>query len=267
MHSETAVIIGAGPCGLAAANQMELYRITPMVFESGSIGGLLRNAGAVMNYPGVAPGTTGAALAAMFPVPSRMMNKRVLSLSANPQGGYFLEWDHGQLRADVVIAASGTTPVTVPVPGVEKSRIYYEIADINRQDYTSAAVIGGGDAALDYAITLAGSMKVNVYSRSGFQGAVPHLLEKAKKTGSINLFPDWAVLENFTEDLVVVACGRKPNVGFIADDLLCSPPDDGSFHLCGDCINGLFRQASIAVGNGVKAAMEASAYLKKRKKA
>ena len=110
-------------------------------------------------------------------------------------------------------------------------------------------------------------MKVNVYSRSGFRGAVPHLLEKAKKTGSIDMFPDWAVFENFTEDLVVVACGRKPNVGFIADDLLCSPPDDGSFHLCGDCSNGLLRQASIAVGNGVKAAMEAAAYLKKRKKA
>jgi len=62
-----------------------------------------------------------------------------------------------------------------------------------------------------------------------------------------------------------VACGRRPNVGFVSEDLLCSPPEDHSFHLCGDCANGIFRQVSIAVGDGVRAAMKTAEYLRKRK--
>jgi thioredoxin reductase len=46
------VIIGAGPAGLSTAIQLKRYGIEPILLEKEEIGGLLRNANLVENYPG-----------------------------------------------------------------------------------------------------------------------------------------------------------------------------------------------------------------------
>lgn len=265
MHTEQAVIVGAGPAGLAAACQLSLYGVSSLVIEADEPGGLLLNAGSVMNYPGVPSGITGADLVKRFPIPERLVRASVNSIEKGPGDVYRISWTGGHAESLSVITASGTVPVRIPLPGVDPGRIFYEIRHVPDGMFSSAAVIGGGDAALDYAVTLSGAMKVNVYSRSGFRGAVPHLLEKASLNQSISMFPNHGEFAGFREDIVLVACGRMQNVGFIAEDILCSPPEDNSFHLCGDCINGIFRQASIAAGDGVRAAMKTAEYLRKRK--
>lgn len=260
--AERAVIIGAGPAGLAAARQLELHGITPLVLEKDEKGGLLLNACSVKNYPGVPPGLTGRELVRLFPSPERLETEEVLHLSADCRGGYTLKLHRGAVHTRTVIVASGTKPVSIDLPEVSPERLFYGVKNMEIKKYRSAAVIGGGDAALDYALSLAAFMRVNVYTRGVFRRAAPHLLAEAERNSAVSLLVNMKIPGTFQEDIVVVACGRVPYVGFIHDDLLCSPPENGSFHMCGDCVNGIFRQTSIAVGSGVMAAMKTAAYLK-----
>jgi len=264
MPVEQMVVVGAGPAGLAAACQLELYGISPLVFEMDEPGGLLLNAWSVINYPGVPGGISGRKLAGLFPVPERLRRQEVTGVSRERAGSYAIVCSDGTCIAECVIVASGTCPVRIELLEVPADRLFYGVKDIPRGAFRSAAVIGGGDAALDHALALSVSMKVSVYTRNGFGGAVPHLLSTAVNTPSISLHPEGGIPGCFEEDIVVVACGRQPRVGFLHPDLLCSPPEDGSFHLCGDCVNGIYRQASIAAGDGVRAAMRTAEFLRKR---
>ena len=59
MDHKDIVIIGAGPAGSAAAIQLRRYNLSPLVFEANQIGGLLRNADRIENYPGFSEGIAG----------------------------------------------------------------------------------------------------------------------------------------------------------------------------------------------------------------
>ena len=59
---EPVAIIGAGPAGITAAIQLKRYGLSPMLFEKEAIGGLLRNANWVENYPGFPNGISGLKL-------------------------------------------------------------------------------------------------------------------------------------------------------------------------------------------------------------
>ena len=62
-------------------------------------------------------------------------------------------------------------------------------------------------------------------------------------------------------DYLLVAIGRQPNLDFINDglrDRMNDLIDDSKLYMIGDVGNGLYRQATIAVGDGVRAAMEIS---------
>lgn len=262
MPVENTVVIGAGPAGLAAAGHLSLLGLPPLVLEADIPGGLLLNAGSVRNYPGVPRGISGRDLIALFPLPERLHRERVTGVSRREDGVYEVSWNQGRVESLTVIVASGTLPVEIPLPGVERSRIFHEARKVPRVGIGSAAVIGGGDAALDYALSLSERMPVNVYARNGFGKAAPHLLKQAGSCEAICLIPFHGEFSRFAEDIVVVACGRKRNVGFVAGDLLCSPPEDGTLHFCGDCANGIFRQTAIAVGNGVRAAMGSALYIR-----
>ena len=62
MQVNGAVIIGAGPAGMAAAIQLRRYGYEPLVLEKSVIGGLLNNANLVENYPGFPAGIEGPVL-------------------------------------------------------------------------------------------------------------------------------------------------------------------------------------------------------------
>ena len=66
MPLEPVIIIGAGPAGLATALQLKRYGITARLLERDAIGGLLRNANLVENYPGFPKGISGLALVRLF---------------------------------------------------------------------------------------------------------------------------------------------------------------------------------------------------------
>ena len=262
MRIERVVIIGAGPAGLAAAGQLNLYEIQPLVYECDEPGGLLLNACSVVNYPGVPEGISGSELIRLFGLPARLLFSEVTGI-CRKEKLYLIHSGNGALCSRSVIIASGTVPLKIAIPGVAVDRIHYGVKKLAGSSGGSAAVIGGGDAALDYAMSLSSGYTVSVYARGDFSKVVPHLLEKVRKISGITLYPGSLPKYSFTEDIVVAAVGRTARVDFISEKLLSSPPADGSFHMCGDCRNGIYRQTAIAVGNGVEAAMRTAGYLKK----
>ncbi|RLD33504.1 MAG: NAD(P)/FAD-dependent oxidoreductase, partial [Bacteroidetes bacterium] len=59
MLKEQVIIIGGGPAGVACAVQLKRYGIDPLLLEKNSIGGLVRNAWRLDNYPGFPDGISG----------------------------------------------------------------------------------------------------------------------------------------------------------------------------------------------------------------
>ena len=142
------------------------------------------------------------------------------------------------------------------------------------------AVLGGGDAAFDYAINLKGmGGAVTILSRSE-PTCLPLLAERARERGIgvlagcdvKNLVKTSAGMAVACEgeacpgevvcEMVVIAHGREPRLGVLDRDLrerICvdHPPETGvpGLYLAGDVARGRNRQAAIAVGDGVLAAM------------
>ena len=87
MHTERTVVVGAGPAGLAAACQLSLYGLSPLVLEAHEPGGLLLNAGSVRNYPGVTSGVTGVELVKQFPMPERLIRASVAQVERRSVNG------------------------------------------------------------------------------------------------------------------------------------------------------------------------------------
>ncbi len=266
MFDEQVVIIGAGPSGLAAASQLALYGIDPLVLEKNKIGGLLLNAQAVINYPGVPIGISGKELIKQFPKPDRIRFEKVVNVTSI-NSGYKVKTGNSIFTTKAVIVASGTVPETLEFENFEQENIFYSILNLPEITNKSVAIIGGGDVALDYAMSLTHNSKfscskVNIYARNSFSKCVPHLQKKVENTKEITLNPYSLPQHNFKEDIIIVAIGRKPKLDFLDSSLLSLPPQNGSFYLCGDVKNGIYRQTAIAVGDGVKAAMLLATFLK-----
>jgi thioredoxin reductase (NADPH) len=287
-----AIVIGAGPCGVAAAVQIKRSGYAPVVFEENAVGGLLRNANRVENYPGFPGGIAGGALCRQLErhlsrIGIKPVRDRVVDAAPVPDG-YAIKTRGGRtMTGRTLIVAAGTQPVTglfkEPVEMVG-SRIFYEAADVPLdREGARVLVVGGGDAAYDYALNLAGRGAGVTIVRRGEARCLALLRERvrahaavAERTGasvvglaaaengvSVSI-ADAGGVEDVAADAVLIACGRLPR-----DELLHNLARSGKIanHLSpdlfagGDVVRGRFRQAGIAVGDGLLAAMGAVHHL------
>ena len=285
--SDTA-IIGAGPAGISAAMQLARYEIYPFVYEAAAPGGLLFNAGMIENYPGFPKGIEGPELAALFAAGLKNSEAVVCPeevLSVDYGAGVFRVTAGSEADFSRLIVATGTRPVSLDSveyddPNTEKD-IDYGIGMIRTVAGKSVAVVGAGDAAFDYALTLSKKNDIVILQR----GEKPRCNEALKRrvAGSERI----TVLENasveiisreedgrfalslcgagcgstnrMTADHVIAAIGRVPReIALLPglsdnfDELVAG----GRLRFAGDVINKLHRQTSIAVGDGVRSAME-----------
>lgn len=282
MKIEPVVVIGAGPAGLAAAIQLKRYGVDALVLERDQIGGLLRNANWVENYPGFPRGIRGVDLARRL-----VQQAQAASVEVTFDEVTELDHDEGLFQvvtrsrihfAQIVVIASGTKPVTlsgVTIPDGLRERVMYEVYPIAQMEAKRVVIIGAGDAAFDYALNLARRNAVLILNRGEKTSCLPLLLERADACAQI-AYRDRTRLTRLAEgreralqvecetlqgvwrveaDYLIAAIGREPQLDFVSPSALRDWDAGGRLYQVGDVKNGLFRQTAIAVGDGILAAM------------
>ncbi len=294
MRSEDIVIVGGGPAGCSAAVQCKRLGARPLLLErTGQAGGLLANAFLVENYIGLEP-LPGWQMAEKlsahlnwFDVP---LTRGTVTQVSQTSDGFALHGDFGDIRARCVILAVGTHPLPLGIPGVAELmgvRAFYEVRAL--LDAIPAPrevfVIGGGEAALDYALTLAqAGAKVKIFvrgSRPRVCGRLAELvagqpaIEIARHSAPVRAHPESGagfVLEIAQPggqrcergDALLIAIGRRSAVSDLAGELGIRPAESVATHVpglfvAGDARLGTLGQAGIAVGDGLTAAFLATA--------
>ncbi|UCE73875.1 MAG: NAD(P)/FAD-dependent oxidoreductase [Methanomassiliicoccales archaeon] len=290
------VIVGAGPAGIAAGIYLKRAGFEPLVFEKEDIGGLLLNANFVENYPGFPEGIGGEDLAGLFKKQLSRLGievKRKEVIKISPQKGLFkLITDDDEIISQAVIMATGTTPKSIDIQGQTPligRKLFYEIKNIpppKKGDIVM--IIGGGDAAFDYALNIAKDVeRVDIIYRSEKDKCLALLRERVKDRSNIHVHPTTKPLTVreekehvivkcesqgkeivFPSDYVLIACGRRPNLKVLSEDMVrdLSIGENGGTNIpglfiAGDVKRGRYRQTGIAVGDGILCAMSVVDYL------
>ncbi|TKJ40297.1 hypothetical protein CEE37_08195 [candidate division LCP-89 bacterium B3_LCP] len=280
------LIIGAGPAGIAAALQLKRAGFDPFIVEKDRIGGALLNAGWVENYPGFARGISGLDLAKLFQEHLEELDIQVQHAHADDlhrmDDHFIASINNKEVIARTVIVAAGTTPNQLDIHGVEDlsgKKVFTELRNLPESLAGTACIIGGGDAAFDYALSLAWrKMDVIIAMRSASPCCLRILDERVLSMSDIkriyNAEPvaitreKSQVVVNFRggtpspicADLVLCAVGRHPELAFLSPELK-NKPEIPQFHFIGDVVNGSCRQVGIAVGDGLRCAMEITQFL------
>jgi thioredoxin reductase len=293
MKRHEVIIIGGGPAGVAAAIQLMRGGLEPLLFERDRIGGLLRDAHFVENYPGFPDGIEGVALADRLAAHLEragvdVVHEEVVRID-RANGAFSIRTaadetgDGGALTADRIVIASGTAPNVlrgVMIFGDAVERVHYGVRELAAVRGAKIAVIGGGDAAFDYALNCSGRNDVAILHRGDRPRCIPVLEERCAVNRRVTYHANTTVEEiipdgngvilkivrgpknkkdTITADHVIVAIGRAPHLDFIHNGIGGRVEElrtEGLLYLVGDVVNGRHRQAAISAGDGLRAAME-----------
>jgi thioredoxin reductase len=289
-------IIGAGPAGIAAAVQLARHGVTAVVFEGGTTGGLLRTAWRIENFPGFPDGISGPDLARLLDEQLRasgaeLVREEVASLDREDEL-LVVRARRREVRFRAVIVASGTRPREVAdpeIPPEARDRVFREVGELRGVRGARVAVVGGGDAAFDYALGLSEENDVTVLVRGNCTRCLPVLARRARSRDRLTVKMMTRVtavaggsegplrLASLSEggeggsacgdlrvDYLVLAVGREPADWFLSEELRHDAPAleaRRKLLFAGDVRNGIFRQAAIAAGQGTHAAMKVAAML------
>ncbi|KUH32013.1 pyridine nucleotide-disulfide oxidoreductase [Thermococcus celericrescens] len=257
-------IIGAGIGGIATAVQLARYGIESVIFERDRIGGLIRNAYSVENTMFFPDGINGEKVVELLEEYVRKYGLKIIYeevMAVKKVGGLFeVETASGVHHFKYLVVANGTRPRKLPFDGV-----IYHVAEVPRRHYKRVLIIGGGDVAFDYALTMSETSDEVVILMRSEPKALPYLQELVKRRSNIKTLMGqvWEIKPisgkqkllartsagDFEVDLVLGAIGRIPNI-----ELVEGIEDDNLF-LVGDVKNGIYRQTALAIADGIKTAM------------
>jgi len=296
-------IIGGGPAGLTAAIYAGRFRLKSVLCEKVAVGGQIAVSEWVENYPGFPEGVSGSDLVNLFKKQAERFGTNIVLTDVRSiekvEDLFYLETEYGKVRARTVILATGAEPVKLPVPEEEKFRgrgiSYCATCDAAFFKNKTVAVIGGGDTAIQDALTLSKfAEKVIVVHRRKELRATKILQEVAFSNPRItfeledipvHVLGDKKVegleIENVVTrehkvlkvDGVFVAIGEKPNSelvkglidlderGFVIANMKMETSLPGLYAV-GDVRNTPLRQVVTACGDAAIAAAEADKYIK-----
>jgi len=300
VRREQVIIVGAGPAGTAAAVQCHRLGFTPLLLDrAGLAGGLAENAYSIENYPGLPRPLSGPEFAESlrahlerFGLP--VDRAEVATIMRNGEG-FSVKHDGGELHARAVILASGTEPDRADLAGENELSgefVFYEVRCLFRRhpEPRDVIIVGGGEAACDYALTLAAAgTKVHLVVRSDSLKARGRLACAVQNASAIRVsyetrcelvtasplftvrLRDGAtgrILEQ-RPDALLVAIGRHSTAPRLLESLGVPIADyvtglvPGLF-VAGDARIGSLGQIGMAVGDGICAAAAAVAFLENR---
>ncbi len=200
------IILGAGPAGLAAAIYAQRANLTCLVMEKEYMsGGQVVNTYEVDNYPGL-PGIGGFELGMKFHEHAEQMGASFVNIEARHIG---LE-DKGRIkviyteqeeyRARAVILAMGAAHRKLGIPGEDSLNgmgvSYCATCDGAFFKDRKVAVVGGGDVAMEDALSLARVCeKVYVIHRRDSFRAAPILQNRLRECENVEILWNTVVTE------------------------------------------------------------------------
>jgi len=200
------LIIGAGPTGLFCAHQLGIIGLSCQIVDNlDKVGGQcieLYPDKPIYDIPAI-PECTGEELTnnllkQIEPFKVKFhLNDRVEELKK--KGNRWHVKTNGKLDFDVaaIIIAGGVgsfEPRKFPIKECEKfenNSLYYSIKDKKIFKDKTISIFGGGDSALDWALELSNTCKVNlIHRREGFSGAESSVqkVKELNKIGKLSLF-------------------------------------------------------------------------------
>jgi thioredoxin reductase (NADPH) len=298
-----AIVIGGGPAGLTAGIYLKRARIKAMLLEKQLLGGAPVNSEHIENYPGFPDGISGRELMARMADQARNVELEMKEFAQvesveYSNGTFFTQVGHDVYESLGMIVALGTESMKLGIPGEEtflgRGVSYCATCDGMFFRGMEVAVVGGGDAALSEALSLANIVdKVYVIHRRQELRAQQILQDRAARNGGITFMLGKSPIEikgkNQVESIllrdtmtgeesvlsvsgVFFYVGSRPNTIFLGDlvdrdpigfilakeDLTAKTP--GLF-VAGDVRNKTLRQITTAVGDGALAAVNLEHYI------
>lgn len=201
-HLYDLIIIGSGPAGLSAAIYAQRARLDTLVIEASYVsGGQIVNTYEVDNYPGL-PGISGMELGNTLRghadrLGSQFVREKVLELETAGKIKT-VRTRKNEYRAKTLILAMGAGHRKLGVPGEEEfggmGVSYCATCDGAFFKDKTAAVVGGGDVAVEDAIFLArGCAKVYLIHRRNELRAAKILQEALMKLENVEVIWDSVV--------------------------------------------------------------------------
>ncbi len=294
-------IVGAGPAGIAAAIYARRARLDFVIFERSFTGGQIVNTYEIENYPGV-KATSGFELSNLFSEHAASLgveftSEEVMSINVKDKVKE-IATNNGTYKAKTVILATGASWRKLGVEGEDQFAglgvSYCATCDGAFYKEKTAAVVGGGDVAVEDAIYLARMCKkVYLIHRRDELRAVKVLQEHLFKVENIEILWDTQVtaikgdkqvesidiVNSKTEatdtldvDGVFIAVGSVPNSkmvegqvsmdngGWIIAGDDCKTSADGVY-AAGDLRTKSLRQVITAASDGAVSVYSAEHYL------
>lgn len=274
-------IIGGGPAGCSVAIQLMKYNLKPIIFEKKEICSLLKNPYLIENYLGFPCGIKGEQLRKkiMEQVKGvKVINEEVIDLNYENEE-FLIKTVKNTYSFDIVVITSGTKPKEYPLK-FNCDKIFYEVYPlINSSLFNKILIIGSGEIAFDSALNLSEhNKKVYLVNRTNrakcnlrlFKSVVSDKkIKYLKNTKVVEISKNndrlEIVLENKLKkfkvqfDAVLIAIGRIPATGFMNKNfkrILKKLVKQNKLYFAGDVKNGIYRQISIASGDGIKQGMK-----------
>lgn len=213
-------IIGGGPAALSAALYAARGGLRITAFERGEIGGDLTKIAEITNYPGFVG--TGRELAKQLRQQAEAAGAKTeygeCSAVRPTEGGFRLTIDGEEVQAKKVLVATGSEPRTLDF-ALQVPVSYCALCDVDLARGEKVAVVGGGNSAVQEALTLAPLVaELTLVSHSKLK-ADQCLREKLMSQKNVEikegLEPTAGYLNGF--DRVFVFIGRRPATQFLAN--------------------------------------------------
>ena len=303
MSDYDVIVAGSGLAGLTAGLFAARHGLSTLVLESNIPGGHLISIEKIEDFPGFPDGVAGYDLC---PTVQRQAAdqgaefQRAEVKNLNPEGPFWsVITDEERHRAKAVIIATGSSLQELGVPGEAKlvGRGVSHCASCDGPLYNDkiVGVVGGGDSALQEALTLANyAASVHIFTREdSFTGQFSYVQRALSQTKIVPRhravveeilghdivsgvrLRDLESNESFQIDLagLFVYVGAKPNTTFLKDLLQLSEtghvPTDGrlqtereGLYAAGDIRQDGAAQAITCAGDGAAAAIAAYRYIK-----
>jgi len=298
-----AIIIGGGPAGLTAGLYLMRAGIDALLLEKALPGGTPLNTGRIENYPGFPEGISGKELMDRKVNHAKAFGLRIKEFanveSLSFEGERFIiKTSAGLFESIGIIVATGSESMKMNIPGerelVGRGISYCATCDGLFFRNLDVAVIGGGDSAIEEALSLANIVrKVYVVHRRDTLRAQKILQERASRNDKIEFLWNKRLVEIIGKDQVeaivvedtkngqqtrvevsgvFVYIGMMPNTsflgdlvekdsaGFIVTDENLVTKTEGLF-IAGDVRKKTLRQITTAVGDGALAAVNLEKYI------